>query len=241
MSDVYLYVYDLSLGLAKKVSQKVLGKQIDGIWHTSIVAYDEEYWFAINGFNKSKPNKYLSKTNDIIYLGKCNLTKQEFMNILERQIQNGNYVMGDYNLLTNNCNSFSNELSLTLFNKPNPVYIMELPRTAMYDLMKTPVIGRAFKKLYKKTIKNNNTNEIDTKVDIKYENNQSDYSNYGDTLITIVKEHLNSNNIKWYNIEADKDDDDKDDDKDDDDENKQDDQYYKSYSDFLTNNIINKK
>ena len=60
---------------------------------------------------------------------------------------------------------------LTLFNKPNPVYIMELPRTAMYDLMKTPVIGRAFKKLYKKTIKNNNTNEIDTKVDIKYENN----------------------------------------------------------------------
>ena len=27
----------------------------------------------------------------------------------------------------------------------------------------------------------------------EYENNQSDYSNYGDTLITIVKEHLNSN------------------------------------------------
>ena len=32
MSDVKLYVYDLSRGLAKSMSLMLTGKQIDGIW-----------------------------------------------------------------------------------------------------------------------------------------------------------------------------------------------------------------
>ena len=36
MTEVYLFIYDLSLGLAKKVAPILLDKNIEGIWHTSI-------------------------------------------------------------------------------------------------------------------------------------------------------------------------------------------------------------
>ena len=198
MSDVYLYVYDLSLGLAKKFTDK-----IDGIWHTSIVAFDEEHWFALNGINRCNPKKYLSKTYDQLYLGKTELTKQEFIELIDKIIKKGSYVFGDYNLLTHNCNCFSNDLSLTLFNKSNPDYIMELPSTAMYDLMKTPLVGKIFKPLYKRAAKPIENNVIPLNVNkfgntliniIQAKNNYS----HGNTFLEIVKENLDKNNIKWF-------------------------------------------
>ena len=41
MSSVVLYVYDLSGGLAKSMSRAIIGQQLDGIWHTGIVAYNK--------------------------------------------------------------------------------------------------------------------------------------------------------------------------------------------------------
>jgi hypothetical protein len=177
MSDVYLYVYDLSFGLVKKVSKKILGKQIDGIWHTSIVAFGTEYWFAMNGFNEKRPSPI--EPNEKIYLGYTELTKLEFHNILEKQIEDGSFEFGDYNLFTHNCNSFSNDLSIKLFEKPNPAYIMDLPKTAITDLMNAPVIGHLFIKLYKKWLETDfNENEISTSM--KYLENQFNDDNHDD-------------------------------------------------------------
>jgi len=40
MADtVTLHLYDLSGGLAEIFSQAVLGRQVDGIWHTGIVVH----------------------------------------------------------------------------------------------------------------------------------------------------------------------------------------------------------
>jgi hypothetical protein len=150
MSEVYLYVYDLSLGLVKKISKKVLDKQIDAIWHTSIVAFGTEYWFAMNGFNEHRPSPI--EPNEKIFLGQIDLTKEDFHKVMEKQIEDGSYEFGDYNLLTHNCNSFSNDLSIKLFGKPNPAYIMDLPKTAVQELMDAPIIGHLFKKLYKNSL-----------------------------------------------------------------------------------------
>ena len=38
-NSVVLHLYDLSQGMAKAMSQAIIGKQIDGIWHTGIVVY----------------------------------------------------------------------------------------------------------------------------------------------------------------------------------------------------------
>ncbi|KAL0461025.1 UNVERIFIED_CONTAM: Desumoylating isopeptidase 1 [Sesamum latifolium] len=43
---VSLNVYDLSQGLARQLSTTFLGKAIEGIWHTGIVVYGNEYYFG---------------------------------------------------------------------------------------------------------------------------------------------------------------------------------------------------
>ena len=43
---VQLYVYELSGGMAAAMSMSMIGKQIDGIWHTGIVVYGKEYFYG---------------------------------------------------------------------------------------------------------------------------------------------------------------------------------------------------
>lgn len=51
---VKLYVYDLSQGMARSMSRQLTGKQIDGIWHTSVVVYSQEFYFG-QGIMASAP------------------------------------------------------------------------------------------------------------------------------------------------------------------------------------------
>jgi hypothetical protein len=43
---VVIHLYDLSNGMAKAFSPMLIGKLIEGIWHTGIVVYDKEYYFG---------------------------------------------------------------------------------------------------------------------------------------------------------------------------------------------------
>ncbi|KAG8902083.1 hypothetical protein FRC00_002002 [Tulasnella sp. 408] len=43
---VKLYVYDLSNGMARNMSFQLTGKQIDGIWHTSVVVFGREVYYG---------------------------------------------------------------------------------------------------------------------------------------------------------------------------------------------------
>ncbi|KAJ9585616.1 hypothetical protein L9F63_002586, partial [Diploptera punctata] len=54
-TSVELYVYDLTKGAARVMSQMFLGRQIDGIWHTAIVVYGREYFFGAAGIQKCRP------------------------------------------------------------------------------------------------------------------------------------------------------------------------------------------
>lgn len=51
---VKLYVYDLSQGMARSMSRQLTGKQIDGIWHTSVVVFGQEFYFG-QGIMASTP------------------------------------------------------------------------------------------------------------------------------------------------------------------------------------------
>jgi len=58
---VSLFIYDLSNGLVKQLSLPLLGKQLDGLWHTSIVLHQEghpvEYFFS-SGIQKAPAGEY---------------------------------------------------------------------------------------------------------------------------------------------------------------------------------------
>ena len=46
MVKVQLRVYDLSRGLAKQLSLAMLGRQVDGIWHTGVLVHGLEYFYG---------------------------------------------------------------------------------------------------------------------------------------------------------------------------------------------------
>lgn len=46
MATVTLYVYDITMGMAKNMSMMLIGQQIDAIYHTSLVVFGKEYYFG---------------------------------------------------------------------------------------------------------------------------------------------------------------------------------------------------
>ena len=45
-SPVTLYVYDITMGMAKNLSMMMIGQQVDAVYHTSIVVFGKEYYYG---------------------------------------------------------------------------------------------------------------------------------------------------------------------------------------------------
>lgn len=43
---VTLALYDITQGMAKNMSMMFLGKQVDAIYHSSLIVYGREYYFG---------------------------------------------------------------------------------------------------------------------------------------------------------------------------------------------------
>ncbi|XP_052262513.1 uncharacterized protein LOC127866139 isoform X2 [Dreissena polymorpha] len=81
--DVKVYIYDLSRGLVRSMSQMFLGKQIDGIWHTGIVVFGQEYYWGSGGIECCPPGgTLLGQPNEIKHLGKTQIPYDMFMDYL---------------------------------------------------------------------------------------------------------------------------------------------------------------
>lgn len=59
MGDLCLCMYDLSKGMAQYLSSMFF--KIDGIWHTSVIAFNNEYYFGTNGIISCKPVSFRKK------------------------------------------------------------------------------------------------------------------------------------------------------------------------------------
>ncbi|XP_060522161.1 uncharacterized protein LOC132699459 isoform X2 [Cylas formicarius] len=128
---VELYIYDLSRGCAPSVSQKLLGKRIDGIWHTSIVVYDREYFFGSSGVESCNPGATaLGPPKDIKLLGETQVTHAIFLDYLTGLSQTS-YSPSSYNLLHHNCNNFSEDIAQFLCGSSIPKDILDLPNEVL--------------------------------------------------------------------------------------------------------------
>eukprot|EP00866_Antonospora_locustae_P000927 jgi/Antlo1/927/2443 len=139
---VKLRVYDLSQGMAKQIAPS-LGLDIEGIWHTSVEVFGNEYYFQ-RGVVFAEPGKtHYGKPHKILDIGTTRLTMEIFHEYIESMQHK--YNESSYNLMMNNCNHFSNDATLFLCSKAIPDYILLLPEIAMrspfyYALMSS--IGR---------------------------------------------------------------------------------------------------
>lgn len=123
--EVFLHIYDLSNGLAKSISQQILGFQVDGVWHTSIEVFGNEYCFQ-NGLCCYKPGAINFGTHvERVSLGITECTAEQMSDFFA--IAKDAWSPEKYDLLKNNCNHFSNFLANFLVEKNIPEHILELP------------------------------------------------------------------------------------------------------------------
>ena len=130
---VQLYVYDLSNGLAKQLGQAFIGKQIEGIWHTGVVVYGKEYFYQ-GGITNSSPGKSMAGTPlKVIEMGETEIPYELFLEFLNDI--NAEYTEEKYNIISHNCNNFSNEVCEFLVGKKIPDWITGLPN----EILSTPL------------------------------------------------------------------------------------------------------
>ncbi|RIA95271.1 PPPDE putative peptidase domain-containing protein [Glomus cerebriforme] len=137
MAPVKLFVYDLSKGMARAFSS-FTGRQIDGIWHTSVVVHGKEWYFGPGIINEIPGQTILGPPLRIIYMGETEVTEE----IIHQHIKDMrvNFTPEKYHLLDNNCNNFSNLFCEFLTGRNIPDYITNLPA----DFLSTPM-GRHFR------------------------------------------------------------------------------------------------
>ncbi|ORY25189.1 PPPDE putative peptidase domain-domain-containing protein [Naematelia encephala] len=138
MSKVELYVYDLSRGMAKSMSLMLTGKQIDGIWHTSVVAYGREVFFG-QGIMEAKPGAtHHGAPLYKIDMGETSIdeeTFQEYLTSLQEL-----YTPAAYHLIEFNCNHFTADVVGFLTGREIPNWISGLPA----EFLSTP-FGQAMR------------------------------------------------------------------------------------------------
>ncbi|KAK0173739.1 hypothetical protein PV328_006890 [Microctonus aethiopoides] len=137
-TKVELYVYDLTKGAAAMMSQILIGRHLDGVWHTAIVAYGREYFFGPSGIQSIRPGSTeLGEPLRVEKIGDTFLPYSVFLEYING-LGTSKFAPGTYHLLRLNCNSFSDEVSNFLVGCGIPKYILDLPE----EILKTP-IGQA--------------------------------------------------------------------------------------------------
>ncbi|XP_076025824.1 desumoylating isopeptidase 1b [Genypterus blacodes] len=146
---VKLYIYDMSRGMARQLSPVMLGKQLDGIWHTAIVVHGKEFFFVGEGINSCAPaGTPLGNPDSIVDLGTTEVMEDLFMEYLTSQGES-TYSCNSYNLFEHNCNTFSNEVAQFLTGNKIPPYITDLPS----EVLSTP-FGQALRPLLESIVIN---------------------------------------------------------------------------------------
>lgn len=133
--EVKVYIYDMSKGLAKAMSQAFLGKRLEGIWHTGIVVYGQEFYFGGTGGIECCPpcGTVLGQPDVKHTVGHTEIPYEIFIDYL-MDLSRTTYRPVDYHILDHNCNTFSSELARFLTGNDIPSYVTGLPA----EVMSTP-------------------------------------------------------------------------------------------------------
>ncbi|NWW20547.1 DESI1 isopeptidase, partial [Falcunculus frontatus] len=147
LHPVKLYVYDLSKGMARRLSPLMLGKSTAGAPtpprpHTSIIVHKDEFFYGSGGISSCAPGgTLLGPPDTVVDLGNTEVTEEIFLEYLS-SLGESMFRGESYNLFEHNCNTFSNEVAQFLTGKKIPSYITDLPS----EVLATP-FGQALRPL----------------------------------------------------------------------------------------------
>jgi len=150
---VELYIYDLTNGMANMMSQILLGRHIDGIWHTAVVVFGREYFFGGHGIQCVHPGTtLLGGPLRAEKIGSTFIPYQVFKDYI-RGLSESTFRGSNYNLIKHNCNTFSEDLCQFLCGTSIPKYILDLPQ----EILSTP-LGQTLAPLIERIGTNNSNN-----------------------------------------------------------------------------------
>ncbi|CAE7199262.1 DESI1 [Symbiodinium sp. CCMP2592] len=129
---IYLMMYDVSHGRAARYSNILLGEHLEAVWHTGLVVewgQASEFWFGGN-IEESEPGRSpFGPPTDKRFLGYTKKTREQVFQFFDRlMVIDRNYDGQHYNLMTNNCNHFSDRLLMFLRNEQIPEDIRKQPK-----------------------------------------------------------------------------------------------------------------
>lgn len=132
MANVQLLVYDLSRGMAPQMSEAFLGQRIEGIWHTGVLVFGLEFFYG--GGIQKVPAGVFSASNGLLPVSQLDMgwtnRSQRDLEAFLRTIR-PRFTAETYDLLSNNCNNFSDEVVRFLCGHGIPAHILDLPRIAL--------------------------------------------------------------------------------------------------------------
>lgn len=131
---VQVYIYDITRGMARQLSPVMIGKQIEGVWHTGIVVYGKEIFFGGAGIADCPPGHTILGPPDLtVDLGSTEVPEEVFMEYLT-SLGESTFSGDKYHLFEHNCNTFSNEVAQFLTGRKIPSYVTDLPS----EVLSTP-------------------------------------------------------------------------------------------------------
>jgi hypothetical protein len=146
---VIVYQYDLTQGMAKAMSRGLIGKQVDGVWHTGVCVFGKEYYYG-GGICVGKPKKtpygYPVKELDFGYTTKTEADLKAYIKSINNQ-----FTMNTYNILNHNCNHFTDAALYFLVGKHLPDSILKQHE----ELLNTPM-GQMVRPLLERMNQGNN-------------------------------------------------------------------------------------
>ncbi|XP_061377197.1 uncharacterized protein LOC116770986 isoform X1 [Danaus plexippus] len=108
---VDLYIYDLTKGLASLLSPTILGRQVEGVWHTAVVVFGREYFYGGGGVTSCAPGStQLGAPYQVERLGTTYVPFPVFQEYIQG-LATSSYTGQEYRLLEHNCNHFSDEVA----------------------------------------------------------------------------------------------------------------------------------
>ncbi|SGY79121.1 BQ5605_C008g05049 [Microbotryum silenes-dioicae] len=130
---VSLYVYDLSNGMAKQWGRMLTGRDVEGIWHTSLVLHGMEVFYG-QGIDIVSPpgTTHHGRPVKQLSMGSTQIDRDTFLEYIQgmREV----YSADRYHLLDFNCNTFTNDVLGFLNGNQIPEDIRNLPS----EIMSTP-------------------------------------------------------------------------------------------------------
>ena len=133
--EVQVAIYDLSRGTVQSLSAQFLGPQyqIQAIPHTGVVVYGKEYFFG-GGIQCEEPTALRRMMGiaptQIITVGYTQVSQAQFDSWCRHKMATGEFSMEKYDLLSHNCNTFS-QAALTEglgLSQGVPQWVLDVPR-----------------------------------------------------------------------------------------------------------------